>query len=75
MSAVNRNIPWILNLYPSSSQLDTHVWRLDIDRKRNFIYQACSFGWKKRVRDFYGAACMYDTTYEWMNHFDFKSGD
>ena len=65
----------MLNLYPTSSQLDTHVWRLDIDRKRNSIYQACSCGWKTKVRDFYGAACTYDTAYQWMNHFDVKPGD
>jgi hypothetical protein len=62
------------NLYPTNSQLDSHVWRLDIDRKRNFIYQACSCGWKIKVRDFNRPAGEYDSAYEWMNHFDFNSG-
>ena len=61
--------------YPTPTQLGSHIWRVESDVIRQQVFQACSCGWKKRVRDFYGAACIYDTTYEWNEHLAYKSGD
>jgi hypothetical protein len=63
------------NPYLRPPQPDHHIWSVATDPIKRQVFQRCSCGWKTKVRDFYGAACTYDTAYQWMNHFDVKSGD
>lgn len=65
----------MFNRYTSASEPDGHDWSVTTDLKKQQVFQACSCGWKTRVRDFYGPASTYDLAYQWMNHFEVKLRD
>jgi len=75
MSHLPNIVSAMANPYLRPSQSEHHIWSIATDPIKRQVFQRSSCGWKTKVRDFYGAACTYDTAYQWMNHFEVKSGD